>query len=100
MAAKVDCYESSDLSERHKVALRLTEALITWPKGITPELREQAFAHFTPEEIAEILFDVTKWSTQKIPVALGMDVQINPKGLATFDFDAEGKVVWGGPIEE
>ena len=44
------------------------------------------------------MLDITKWSTQKVPVALGMDMEINPGGLALFDFDPDGKVVWGGPL--
>ena len=94
----MDHYEASNLPERQKVALRLADAYISWPAGIGDALRAQLHAHYTPAAIAELLLDISKWSTQKLPVALGLDGVINPGGLALFDFDAEGKVVWGGPI--
>ena len=37
--AKVDRYEASDLSARHKVALRLADALMTLPGSIDGLLR-------------------------------------------------------------
>lgn len=98
MAAKVDDYEASDIPEHQKVALRLADAYLRWPGGIDEPLRRQVFAHFTPAQAVEILLDVSKWSTQKLPVALGLDAPVNPDGLALFDFDNEGRVIWGGPI--
>ena len=71
---------------------------MTWPKGISAELREQAHQHFSEAELVELVLDISKWSTQKVPVALGLDMEINPGGLALFDFDAAGKVVWGPPL--
>ncbi len=99
MADKVDAYEASDLPERQKVALRLADAYITWPAGIGADLRAQLHEHYSRDAIVELLLDISKWSTQKMPVALGMDGKINPGGLALFDFDESGKVIWGGPIE-
>ena len=98
MADKIDDYERSDLPERQKVALRLTDAYIHWPAGIDAALRAQVVERFTPEEAVELLLDISKWSTQKLPVALGLDAPLNPGGLFTFDFDAEGKVVWGAVV--
>ena len=98
MADKIDAYETSDLPDRQKVALRLTDAYVTWPGGIDERLRTDVLAHFSPAEVVELLLDISKWSTQKVPVALGLDASINPGGLALFDFDASGKVCWGGPL--
>ena len=57
---------------------------------------EQAHAHFTDEEIAELLVDITKWSTQKIHVALGTDgadrVPVNDAGISYLSFDEDGRV--------
>lgn len=47
-AAKIDHYESSDLPERAKVALRLTDAVILDPAGAGPELRAAASERFSP----------------------------------------------------
>ena len=97
-AEKVDHYEESDLPEHQKVALRLADAFVTFPAGISKTLAAQLGEYYSPEQIVELLLDISKWSTQKIPVALGTDGQINPDGLALFDFDADGKVVWGGAL--
>ncbi|MFZ4486117.1 MAG: hypothetical protein ACOYO9_05970, partial [Candidatus Nanopelagicales bacterium] len=95
MAAKVDRYEQSDLDERHKVALRIVDAFIWLPSGITDDLVAQARGHFTDAELAELLLDITKWSTQKIHVVLGTDgadrLPVGADGLSYFRFDASGR---------
>lgn len=98
MAEKVDHYEESDLPESQKVALRLADAYISYPKAIDPVLRRQVLEHFTAAQVVELLLDISKWSTQKVPVALRTDGEINPGGLALFDFDDAGNVTWGGPL--
>lgn len=97
MTAKIDRYEQSDLSERHKVALRLVDAMIWSPSTVSPELAAEAHAHFSDEELAELIVDVTKWSTQKIHVTLGTDgadhVPVDERGVAYLRFDTEGRAV-------
>ncbi|MFY9231548.1 MAG: carboxymuconolactone decarboxylase family protein [Candidatus Nanopelagicales bacterium] len=92
--AKIDHYEASDLSERHKVALRLVDAFIWRPSEMSDELVRQAREHFSHEELAELLVDITKWSTQKIHVTLGTDgtdrVPLNETGIALLTFDEAG----------
>jgi alkylhydroperoxidase family enzyme len=101
VTSKIDHYESSDLSERHKTALRIVDAMIWRPTEISDELVEQAHTQFSADEIAELLVDVTKWSTQKIHVALGTDgadrLPVNEQGVAYFGFDADGRVASMGP---
>jgi alkylhydroperoxidase family enzyme len=96
MTAKIDFYEQSDLPERYKVALRLTDAFITRPDTLSDQVVGQARTFFSPEELAELCLDITKWSTQKIHVALGTDgadaVPLNEDGTAIFDFDPSGRV--------
>lgn len=96
VTAKIDRYEASDLDERYKVALRIVDAMIWRPTEISDELVEQAHSCFSADEIAELLVDVTKWSTQKIHVALGTDgadrLPINDRGVAYFGFDESGRV--------
>lgn len=93
---QVDHYESSELSERHKVALRIVDAVIWRPADIEASLSRQARAHFTDAEIAEILVDVTKWSTQKIHVTLGTDgadrLTVNDRGVSYLSFKDDGSV--------
>jgi AhpD family alkylhydroperoxidase len=97
MTAKVDLYERSDLPERAKVALRVTDAFITRPDLLTEAGAGagQAQALFGPAELASLCLDITKWSTQKIKVALGTDgadrLVTDADGVALFGFDADGQ---------
>ena len=96
MESKIDFYETSDLSDRHKTALRLVDAFIWRPQDMSDELVAQAHEYFSDAELAEILVDITKWSTQKIHVTLGIDgadhVQTDERGVAYFVFSDDGKV--------
>jgi len=96
MTAKVDFYERSDLPERAKVALRVTDAFITQPDRLSDAVAEQARAWFGPAELASIALSITKWSTQKIQVALGTDgadrLVTDADGVALFGFDQAGQV--------
>ncbi len=95
MAGKVDHYERSDLTERHKVALRIVDAFIWRPADMSDELVAQAHEQFTDAELAELLLDITKWSTQKIHVALGTDgadrLPVGDAGVSYFTFDEAGR---------
>ena len=96
MSSEIDFYESSSLSERHKVALRIVDAFIWRPSDMSDVLVGQAHEHYSRAEIAEILVDITKWSTQKIHVCLGTDgadrLPVNERGVSYFSFNADGKV--------
>ena len=94
MTAKVDFYERSDLPERAKLALRVTDAFITRPDLLSGAVAGHARASFGPDELASLCLDITKWSTQKIKVALGTDgadrLVTDADGVALFGFDSEG----------
>jgi hypothetical protein len=90
---KVKSYESSDLSERHKVALRFADAVMTQPGQISDELRAQLFVHFTKEQIVEMTVDIMKWNYQKIPVSLRNDFEVNEGELTPLIFDEQGNWV-------
>jgi alkylhydroperoxidase family enzyme len=95
MTAKVDFYERSDLPERAKVALRVTDAFVTQPSLLSGVVAAQARASFRPGELASLCLDITKWSTQKIKVALGTDgadrLVTDADGVALFGFDSGGQ---------
>lgn len=103
MTAKIDFYERSDLDERIKIALRITDAFITRPDTLTEAVISQARLAFVPEALAELCLDITKWSTQKIYVALGTDaadvLPKNEQGLSFFSFDKNGRVAGFRSIE-
>jgi hypothetical protein len=97
LTAKIDFFERSDLDERIKVALRITDAFITGPSGLTPELVAQAHEYFSDGELAELCLDITKWSTQKISVALGIDgaeaLAKNADGVTFVRLDSDNRIV-------
>ena len=90
---KVKSYETSDLSDRHKVALRFADAIMTQPGAISDDLRAQLFVHFTNEQIVEMTVDVMKWNYQKIPVSLRNDFEVREGELVPLIFDEQGNWV-------
>ena len=100
--AKIDHYESSDLPERTKVALRIVDAFIWKPTSIDSELARQAHENFSDAELAELLVDITKWSTQKIHVALGTDgadhLPVDESGVAYLSFRSDGSAAVTGSL--
>jgi AhpD family alkylhydroperoxidase len=82
--AKVQAYETSDLSARHKVVLRLTDAHLFG--HVPPSLPEQVAAHLSPAEAADVVLLVAKCSYQKSLVALGLDL---PGSYTWFEFDQQ-----------
>jgi AhpD family alkylhydroperoxidase len=95
MTAQIDFYERSDLPDRAKVALRVTDAFITRPDLLSDAVAEQARTSFGPAERASLCLDIMKWSTQKIHVALGTDgadgLETDEDGVAVFGFDETGR---------
>jgi AhpD family alkylhydroperoxidase len=95
ITAQIDFYEHSDLPDRAKVALRVTDSFITQPDILSDAVVEQARASFAPAELASLCLDITKWSTQKIHVALGTDgaegLETDDEGVAVFGFDETGR---------
>jgi alkylhydroperoxidase family enzyme len=82
--AKVDFYEASDLSERHKVVLRLADAHLFG--SVPPSLPAQVAAELAPEEALDVVLLVAKCSYQKSLVALGLDA---PGSYTWFEFDGQ-----------
>ncbi len=95
LGAKVDTYETSDLEPRHKAALRLADAMILG----APIDREDARAHFSDEEIAELLLDVVKWSVQKPLVALRIEPAPNDGALTRMRADESGAYRIGAVLQ-
>lgn len=89
----LDDYEHSDLEERSKVALRLTDALLTQPSLIDDALVASVNQHFEPAAATEIILDVTRNGANKIAVALAADAAQVTDGIEFYDIDATGDVV-------
>ena len=60
----------------------------------------RSHAHFSDPELAELLVDITKWSTQKIHVALGTDgaehLPVDGTGVAYLSFRSDGSAEVSG----
>jgi alkylhydroperoxidase family enzyme len=85
LLAKVDTYESSDLSDAQKAALRLADAYL----GAGPQLdeagRTEILRQLTVPQVVETVLKLMQWSSDKTIVALRLDlddVSIIPFGPA------------------
>jgi alkylhydroperoxidase family enzyme len=96
MFDKIDHYESSDLVEAHKVALRLTDAIITQPTEIDPSLVAQVHQYFTSPQVTEIVLDVMRNSCQKVAVALAVDDPHVTTGVELYALTSDGDVEFLG----
>jgi alkylhydroperoxidase family enzyme len=80
------------LGDRARAALRVADAMIVDPAGISPGLYEELQPSLTDAQIAELAVDVVKWSKQKLLVALRLEVP--PwQGNALLSFDERGEPV-------
>ena len=91
--AQIADYHRSDLSDAHRAALALADALMTQPGSIDAPLRDELRRHFTDEQLLELTVDVMKWNYQKVSVALGIDDEVRPGELVDLIFDADGNWV-------
>jgi len=73
LVAKVGDYERTDLTERHKVALRLADAYIIGMGRVSPELAWQARREYTDVELVDIGVMLFRSSANKVRVALATD---------------------------
>jgi alkylhydroperoxidase family enzyme len=92
---KIDRYERSDLAERHKVALRLVDAMLWTPARFPGGLADSVRAQFTREQQLELVLDVTRNSLNKFAVAMGVDGIGVGEGIGYYDTDERGELVYG-----
>jgi hypothetical protein len=88
---EIDHYEDSDLSDRHKAALRFVDALIWSPAQIRgDELRR----HFSEEEAVELTLDVMRNACNKVAVALGFDAPRVSEGTEQYRLGVDGRPIY------
>jgi len=92
---QIDDFETSALSDRHKAALRLVDAMIwspvAWPAGLAGQLHAQ----FTDAALVELVLDVVRNAANKIAVAFGADDPHVTDGLEYYATDEDGELVYG-----
>jgi hypothetical protein len=87
----IDDFENSDLSDRHKAALRYVDALIWTPARVSgDELRQ----HFSQEEAVELTLDVMRNACNKVAVALGADAARVEEGTEQYRLGADGQPIY------
>lgn len=97
MAERVARYEQGGFTDAQVAALHLVDTLILTPADASPALREALARHYSPGQIAELCFDVVKWSQQKALVATHCDAP--PwEGIHVLDFDGDGHPLFSGPV--
>jgi len=74
MLAAVDCYEDSDLSPAQRAALRLADAYLTYPADMSAEAKREVAAELTPTQVVELALKLMGFSSDKVIVALGLDL--------------------------
>ena len=74
LLAAVDDYEGSELSPAQKAALRLADAYLTSPADMSEGVREDLLRHFDAGQVAELTLKLMGYSSDKIMVALGLDL--------------------------
>jgi hypothetical protein len=94
--AAVQRFESSDLPEEIKVALRFAEAYLANPAGFGSASRRELLDRYAPAQIVELLVKLMYFSGNKTTNALGLDAPIDPDRLSSFHYDEEGRFVVQG----
>jgi alkylhydroperoxidase family enzyme len=86
-------FETSELDERHKLALRVVDAMLTQPTELGDETVAAARDAFGDDELDELLLDVVRNAANKIAVAFGADAPQVSVGVEYYTIDAVGDVV-------
>ncbi|MFC7447164.1 carboxymuconolactone decarboxylase family protein [Rhodococcus daqingensis] len=92
---EVDHYQDSTLSERHKAALTLTDAMIWQPGYISDDVIDDVRQHFSPVEAVELVLDLTRNASNKIAVATGSDEAHVSEGVEIYDVKEDGTLDFG-----
>jgi alkylhydroperoxidase family enzyme len=78
MVAKLDDFEHSDLSDRHKAALRLAHAFLHDPTSFDGSMQADLLVHFRSDQIAELILDLIRLRPgSKLSIAAGTDAEVD-----------------------
>jgi len=74
MLTSVDRYEESDLTPEQQAALKLADAYLVAPAEMTDSTKRDVTAHLSTEQILELALKLMGFSSDKVTVALGLDI--------------------------
>jgi len=87
-------YEQSEtLAEYQRVALRLHDAFLVHPGGLSAGARTKALEHFSPAQIVQLALKFMFWSTNRPVVTLGDDAPHDPNRLTSFHYGVNGEYI-------
>jgi len=92
---QIDHYEDSALSERHRVALRLVDAVVWQPAAHPDGLADAVHREFSPAQTVELVLDIARNAANKIAVAFRADDPHVTEGVEYYDVDRDGGLVYG-----
>lgn len=75
LLAEVDHYEDSALSQLQKAALRLADAYLNDPAGLSDEVKAEVLSQLSSAQVAELVLKLMGYSSDKVMVALGLDLE-------------------------
>lgn len=73
MVGKLMRFEDSDLPERIKVALRVTNAIASAPQGLTDAIWAGALEHFSEQEVVDLVLLSTFTTGSRVAIILGVE---------------------------
>lgn len=74
LLAEVDHYEESELSPAQRSALRLADAYLVAPAEMSESVKHEVAEHLTPVQVVELVLKLMGFSSDKVMVALGLDL--------------------------
>jgi alkylhydroperoxidase family enzyme len=74
MLDEVDHYHDSELSPAQRAALTLADAYLTAPAEMSEAARREVAANLTPTQVVELVLKLMGFSSDKVMVALGLDL--------------------------
>jgi alkylhydroperoxidase family enzyme len=74
MLSAVDHYQDSDFTPAQRAALVLADAYLTAPSEMSDAAKREVAAHLTPTQVVELALKLMGFSSDKVMVALGLDL--------------------------
>lgn len=87
LSAAVAVYESTNMSLCHKTALRIADAFLTDPAGLSEGRRAETLECFAPSDVVELALKLVAYSANKTLVALGLDAPVADAQFAWLRYD-------------
>ena len=93
MFEQVDDFRESDLDPARQAALGLADAMIWTPANLRAGDLDAVREHLEPAQAVELVLDLTRNASNKVPVALGVDTP-QTEGVQLFEVDESGRLVF------